>query len=325
MRHRLLASIGVSTALAWSGLIEAHLDAQGGTSKPWSAPRLADGRPDLQGVWSFAINLPFQRPASGDKEVLTDQEQAERQARTPGQDEGRKRGTAGDLNRAYNEFWYDWGTRAGGERQESVVVDPPDGRIPPLTADGQARADARAAARKQKGPSDDPEDRNLAERCLIGFNAGPPFAPSAYNNNIQIVQTRDHVVIVNEMVHDARIVPIDGRAHLPGKVRRWQGDSRGRWEGETLVVETTNFSGKNLPRGASEKVRLTERFRRTSPDTLAYEFTLDDAATWTRPWTGRVPLTRIDEPVYEYACHEANYGLEGILKGTRIEEQDKAR
>jgi hypothetical protein len=325
MQHRVLASIGVSTALALTCLIETAVNAQSPGAKPWSAPRAADGRPDSQGVWSSALSIPFQRPASGETGVLTDQERAELQARAPNQDEGRKRGTTADLNRAYNEFWYDWGARSGADRQESIVVDPPDGRIPPLTADGQARADARAAARKQKGPSDDPEDRNLAERCLIGFNAGPPFAPSAYNNNVQIVQTRDHVVIVNEMVHDARIVPVDGRPHLSQKVRRWQGDSRGRWEGDTLVIETTNFSGKNLPRGASEKVRLIERFRRTAPGTLVYEFTVDDPATWTRAWTGRVPLARIDEPVYEYACHEANYGLEGILKGTRIEEQHKER
>jgi hypothetical protein len=317
---RAIASIGLLMALALVCSAGGMRAQESRAPKPWSAPRTADGRTDIQGVWSFAISLPFQTPEKG---APTEQERGELAARAPNQDEGRQRGTAADLNRAYNEFWYDWGVRTGGNRQTSVVVDPPSGRIPPMTADGQARAEARIAARKKKGPADDPEDRNLAERCLIGFNAGPPFAPSAYNNNVQIVQTRDYVVIVNEMVHDARIVPLDGRPHLPSQIRRWQGDSRGRWEGDTLVVETTNFSEKNLPRGASEKLKLTERFRRTAPEMLVYEFTFDDPATWTRPWSGRVPLERIGEPIYEYACHEANYGMEGILKGTRMEESAK--
>jgi hypothetical protein len=194
--------------------------------------------------------------------------------------------------------------------------------VPPMTADGQARAAARAAARKQRGPADDPEDRGLAERCIVGFNAGPPLTPSAYNNNIQIVQTRDYVMIMTEMVHDARIVPLDGRPHLPAALRRWFGDSRGRWEGDTLVIETTNFSPKNLYRGATENMRLVERFRRSDEGTLLYEFTVNDPATWTQPWTGRIPLAKTDDQIYEYACHEANYGMEGILKGTRAEERE---
>jgi hypothetical protein len=172
-----------------------------------------------------------------------------------------------------------------------------------------------------RGSADGPEDRALGERCIMGFNAGPPFTPSAYNNNIQIVQTRDHVMIMTEMVHDARIVPLDGRPHLPSTSRPWMGDSRGRWEGDTLVVETTNFSEKNLYRGATENLKLVERFTPSADGLLLYEFTVIDPATWTAPWTGRVPLEKIDEQLYEYACHEGNLGMEGILKGTRAEER----
>jgi hypothetical protein len=325
MRHRFVASIGLAIALAVVPLLEPSVFAQArGTGKPWSPPRTPDGRPDLQGIWSFATITPFERPANmADKPVLSDQEAAEfekQAASRANQDDGRQRGTAADVSRAYNDFWYDRGTRVVGTRQTSIVVDPPNGLVPPMTADGQARAAARAAARKQRGPADGPEDRGLAERCLIGFNAGPPLTPSAYNNNIQIVQTRDYVMIMTEMVHDARIVPLDGRPHLPSTARRWMGDSRGRWDGDTLVVETTNFSDKNLYRGASGNMRLVERFWRSAEGTLMYEFTVNDGATWTLPWTGRIPLEKIDEQIYEYACHEGNYGMDGILKGTRAEE-----
>jgi hypothetical protein len=193
-----------------------------------------------------------------------------------------------------------------------------------MTEEGQARAQARAAARRGRGQADDPEARSLGERCLMGFNAGPPLTPSAYNNNIQVVQTRDYVMIMTEMVHGARIVPLDGRPHLPAGMREWSGDSRGHWDGDTLVVETTNFSEKNTYRGASDKLRLTERFSRPDATTLIYEFTVDDPSTWTRPWTGRIPLQRLDEELYEYACHEGNRGMEGILKGARTEEREAA-
>jgi hypothetical protein len=325
MRHRFIASIGLAIALAIGPLLQPILFAQArGTAKP-TGPRTPDGRPDLQGNWSFATITPLERPTNlADKAVLTDQEAAEFEQQVAArakQDEGRQRGTAADVSRAYNDFWYDRGTRVAGTRQSSIVVDPPNGRIPPLTAEGQARADARQAARRLRGPADGPEDRALGERCILGFNAGPPFTPSAYNNNIQIVQTRDYVMIMTEMVHDARIVPLDGRPHLPPTSRLWMGDSRGRWDGDALVVETTNFSEKNLYRGATGNLRLVERFSRSAEGTLIYEFTINDPATWTAPWTGRVPLEKIDEQLYEYACHEANYGMEGILKGTRAEER----
>jgi hypothetical protein len=329
MRHRFVASIGIAVALAIVPVLEPSVLAQTrGGAKPWSPPRTPEGRPDLQGNWSFATITPFERPANlGEKAVLSDQEvlELEQQAASrANQDDGRQRGTAADVSRAYNDFWYDRGTRVVGTRQTSIVIDPPNGRVPAMTADGQARASARAAARKQRGPADGPEDRALGERCIMGFNAGPPFTPSAYNNNIQIVQTRDYVMIMTEMVHDARIVPLDGRPHLPSTSRLWSGDSRGRWDGDTLVVETTNFSNKNLYRGATENMRLVERFSLSENGLLIYEFTIQDPATWAAPWTGRIPLDRLDGQLYEYACHEANYGMEGILKGTRADERHAA-
>ena len=330
MRLPLIALAGWALTLTGALLLVPGVAAQtraGASGKPFTAPRTPEGKPDLQGNWSFATVTPFERPTElASKATLTDQEAAEfekQAAVASAQDVGRKRGTAADLGRAYNDFWYDRGTRVVGTRQTSIVVDPPDGRLPALTSDGQARTDQRAADRKMR-PADGPEDRSLGERCIIGFNAGPPFAPSAYNNNVQIVQTRDYVMVMTEMVHDARIVPLDGRPHVPSSVRQWLGDSRGRWDGDTLVIETTNFSPKNLYRGASQNVKLTERFSRTSNDILTYEFTIDDPATWTKPWTARVPMERLDEQLYEYACHEANYGMEGILKGTRADEKHAA-
>ena len=327
--HRLAGLIAVLVALVLIPFADLPVFAQTrGAAKP-SVPRTPDGKPDLQGYWSFATVTPFERPSEfGEKSVLTDaevQEFEEQAVARSKQDEGRKRGTAADLGRAYNDFWYDRGTRVVGTRQTSIVVDPPNGRVPALTPEAQARASARAAARKQRGPADGPEDRSLGERCILGFNAGPPFAPSAYNNHIQIVQTKDYVVIMTEMVHDARIVPLDGRRHLPESTRPWMGDSRGRWEGDTLVVETTNFSEKNLYRGATPALKLVERFSRTANDQLVYEFTINDPATWTSPWTGRVPMERLDDQIYEYACHEGNLGMEGIMKGTRAEEADAAK
>ena len=329
MPHRLAGPIGLLVTLALVPAAGRAVVAQSRGAAAPSIPRTPDGRPDLQGAWSFATVTPFERPSEfGDKATLSDAEvqQIEEQAAARSkQDEGRQRGTAADVSRAYNDFWYDRGTRVAGTRQTSIVVDPPNGRVPPLTPEAQARASARAAARKQRGPADGPEDRALGERCLLGFNAGPPFAPSAYNNNIQIVQTKDHVMIMTEMVHDARIVPLDGRPRLPSTVRPWMGDSRGRWDGDTLVVETTNLSEKNLYRNATPNLKLVERFSRTPEGLLIYEFTIDDPATWTQPWTGRVPLEKLDGQIYEYACHEGNLGMEGILKGTRAEEREGAQ
>jgi hypothetical protein len=264
----------------------------------------------------------MERPADlKDKPVLTEAEARQyAKDRLARQNMDRRDGGAGaDVSRAYNDFWWDFGTTAS--LRTSLVIDPPDGRIPPMTPAAQQRLAARSAALQR--PAEGPEDRGLAERCLLGFNAGPPMAPSAYNNNMQLVQTRDYVVIFNEMVHEARIVPLDGRPRLP-RARRWTGESRGRWDGDTLVVETADFRGETAFRGSSANLRLTERFRLADSATLLYQFTIEDPATWTKPWTAEIPMGRTADQIYEYACHEGNYGMEGILKGARTEETDAA-
>jgi hypothetical protein len=290
-----------------------------------SPPRARDGHPDLQGTWNFSSLTPLERPAQfADKPVLTDAEAAAFERETLDRiNADRRRDTAdADVAQAYNNAWYDRGTKVVGTKRSSLIIDPPDGRIPSLTASGQAFAAARAEARRGRGPADGPEDRALAERCLL-FNAGPPLLPGPYNNNLQIVQTRDYVVIANEMIHDVRIMPLDGRPHLPAGIRRWQGDPRGHWEGDTLVVETTNFSDRTSFRGADTRLRLVERFRRLDAKTLDYQFTVDDPTVFSRPWTVSLPMTPSDGPIYEYACHEANYAMTGILRGARAQEKEK--
>jgi hypothetical protein len=210
------------------------------------------------------------------------------------------------------------------DRRTSLIVDPPDGRLPALTPEAQKRAAAHKAQLQR--PAEGPEDRDAAERCIVGYNAGPPMVPVGYNQNMQIVQTRDHVVIHTEMVHDARIVPLTAKPHLPSHLRPWLGDSRGRWEGDTLVVHTTNFSDRvwNQFNGwnwaSDENLKLTERFTLVDANLLRYEFTVDDPTTWTKPWTAVILLPRSKDQIYEYACHEANYGMAGILRGARLAE-----
>jgi hypothetical protein len=285
--------------------------------------RTPDGQPDLQGVWSFATITPLERPSSlAGKEFLTPEEarayEIDYRERT---DKDRRDGpAAADVSRAYNDFWWDPGTRVVRTLRTSLVIDPPDGQIPPMTEDGRRRQAERREANIGR-EFDGPENRPLAERCLIMQGAGPPTLPTAYNNNTQIVQGPDHVAILIEMGHEVRIIPLDNRPRLPASVRQWKGDSIGRWEGETLVVETTNFSDVTAFRGTSRNMQLTERFTRRDADTLIYEFTVDDPQTYARPWTVQVPLTRTDGQVYEYACHEGNYGMAGALAGARARER----
>jgi hypothetical protein len=316
MRHGLRLAIGILTIAVWAPL----------AAQPKSAaPRTADGQPDLHGVWNFSTITPLERPAEFDgKPFLTDAEAAQYERRTLQRNnrDNREQSAESDVSSAYNEFWWDRGVhaaRVNGRTRTSLIVEPADGRVPALTADAQARAAARVEARRQH-PADGPEDRSLAERCLV-FNAGPPMLSGPYNNYVQIFQTRDHVVIVNEMIHDARVVPLDGRPHLPAAIRRWQGDSRGRWDGATLVVETTNFSDKTNVRGSGEALRLVERFTRADAKTLLYEFTVDDPTSFTAPWSAVLPMAKTDEQIYEYACHEGNYAMTGILRGARAGER----
>jgi hypothetical protein len=290
------------------------------SSSGWVMPRTPDGHPDLQGVWDYRTATPLERPAEfAGKEFLTEAEIEDYERRAAARDDGRPPNDARTDPSVHPPWWLDYGRQVVGTRRSSLVVDPPDGRIPPLTAEAQKRAADRRAASRGRGPADSPEDRSLWERCITrGLPEG--MLPAGYNNNVQFLQTPTHVVIVSEMIHDARVVPIDGRPHLPGAIRTWMGDSRGRWDGDTLVVETTNFSAKTSFRGASEHLRLTERFTRVDQHTIEYRFTVDDPSTWTRPWTVTFPLVKSDGLIYEYACHEGNYGLQNILTNARAAE-----
>ena len=297
-------------------------------------------------MWDFRTITPLERPAElADKAVLTEEEAAAYQtlenrrqnrdlvdpaiggALYPPESQG---GVV-----PYNEFWYDRGATLVEDRRTSLIVDPPDGRLPARQAGaleqiGSAGEDLPGSrpVRYRAGGigADGPEDRGLGERCLLGFNSGPPLIPAAYNNNIQVFQTPTHVVIHHEMVHDARIVPLDGRPHLPGAIRQWMGDGRGRWDGDTLVVETTNFTDRTASFspaitsavGTGATLTLTERFTRVDRDTLLYEYTVDDATVFTRGFTAAIPMRRSELPVFEYACHEGNRGLENILAGARL-------
>jgi hypothetical protein len=278
----------------------------------------------LQGLWTNATITPFERPAvmSG-KPVLTEEEalEFERQTLQARDADNRTGGTDADLGRAYNQFWYDRGTKVVGTRRTSLVTDPPDGRVPSLTPDAQRRADARAAARR-RSPADGPEDRSLAERCILWPTAGPPMIPGGYNNNYQILQAPGYVAILIEMIHDVRIVPLDGRPHAPQAIRQWMGDSRGRWDGNTLVVTTTNFTDKTNFRGSSARMNVVERFTRVDADTIDYQFTIEDPASFARSWTAAIPMTKTEGPIFEYACHEGNYGMTNLLSGARAEEKE---
>jgi hypothetical protein len=288
----------------------------------FAAAAIAGEQPDLQGIWSNATITPLERPADlAGKQTFTAEEAAayEKQAVERNNVDRRTGNAEVDVATAYNNFWYDRGTKAVGTRRTSLVVDPPDGRIPALTPEAQKRVqDTRAWT--QEHSTDGPEGRSLGERCILWATAGPPMLPGPYNNNFQIFETADQVVL-NEMIHDARVIPLDGRPHLAGNIRLWMGDSRGHWEANTLVVDTTNFSGKYSFRGSDENLHLTERFTRVSQDMLLYEFTVDDPTAFTRPWTAQIPLTRTKGPIFEYACHEGNYAMTDILAGARAAEK----
>lgn len=308
-------------------------------------PRLPDGKPDLQGVWDFRTLTPLQRPENrADQAVLTAEEVAEldsqsaaREVAAFAQSEVRDEPlpVGGDIG-AYNSYWVDQGASVVDDQRTSLIVDPPTGRLPELRPGiematlslGEDLPGTRPVRVRAAGIGVDSwHDRGLAERCLLGFNSGPPIVPAGYNQNIQIFQTSDHVVILHEMVHDARVVPLDGRDPLPDNLRQWMGDSRGYWDGDTLVVESRNFTDKTASfnpsvaqaAGTGSTLHLTERFRRLADDTLLYEYTVNDPTTFTQPFTAALPMKR-GEVMFEYACHEGNYGLPNMLAGARVEE-----
>ncbi len=288
----------------------------------WTMPRMADGHPDLQGVWTTSTLTPLERPAEfGDKAFMTAAEAAEyekRMAEFEKHELGSK-GRDGELV-PYNDFWTERNNKIVGSRRTSLIVDPPDGKIPRLTQEAKTAMEARAKYLKEH-PLDGPEDLDLSMRCIT---RGLPQIPAAYNNNHQIVQAPGYVAILSERIHDARVIPLDGRPHLPPSIRTYMGDPRGHWEGDTLVVDTTNFTEKYSFRGSDKNLHLIERFTRADADTINYEFTIDDPTAFTKPWTAQLPLQAIDSLVYEYACHEGNYGMTGALKGARVEEKKAA-
>jgi len=303
-------------------------------TKGWTAARTPWGDPDLQGVWNDATSTPLQRPTGvASKDTLDDEEAAgfEKQLAYDLTRDRRDGGNAVDVNRAYNEHWMDARRlKITPDRRTSLIVDPPDGRIPALVAptpERQRARNTRAAANRRfnAGMPDSHLDMSLPVRCIIRTDS-PPYLPTIYNNDFQIFQAPGYVVIAPEMIHSARIVPLDGRPHLPKGFRQWLGDTRGRWEGTTLVLETTNFrtdEGVLFQNANPATFKITERLTRVGPSDLTYEFTVEDPTTWTRPWTARIPWTKIDpaEQMYEYACHEDNYDFVHFLTGARIREK----
>ena len=331
MNHRRLAAF--LTVIAVISL--SAVPAAGQSGEASTAPRTPWGAPDLGGVWDFRTITPLERPEEfAAKETLTAEESAAREARAleNAVDRVPEPGSTG----GYNRFWLDTPSFADNTRT-SLIEDPPDGNLPSLTPGAQHQLGSLGEdlpsprpIRYRAGGSgvDGPEDRGLAERCILGFAHGPPLLPGGYNQNIQVFQTPDHVVILNEMVHDPRIIPLDGRPHLPGDLEQWNGDGRGHWDGDTLIIESANFSAKresysptvSTAMGSGKTLRLTERLTRVNADTMRYEYTVTDPATFTRPFTAAIPLRRSDVPIFEYACHEGNYGLLNILRGARDDE-----
>ena len=275
--------------------------------------------PDLQGTWNNITGTPLERPAElAGKEFFTQEEAVQFAEQTLRRvDRDRRDGEIEtDVGRAYNEFWSDRATKYLTQlnTRTSLIVDPPDGQLPALTSLGQARVDARRDAREL---NDTWADRNLWERCLT---RGVPRLPGSYNNNFMIVQSPGYVAILVEMIHETRLIPLDGRPGISSGIRQWMGDSRGRWEGDTLVVETTHFRNQQEFRGTSADLHLIERFTRIDAHTIDYQFTIDDATTYVSPWTVALPMKSVDEDVFEYACHEGNVGMHGILAGARALE-----
>jgi hypothetical protein len=335
---KLLHAALVTVVLALATLAVAPLAGQSkyATDPPagWQAPRLKDGRPDLQGVWGNNSVTPMVRPRQWkDKTALTDAEVDELkgflgryvdeggdaifgnlvQMALDAKDKGEFKQVSYDPTTGnYNQFWMadrEWDNRT------SLLIDPPDGQFPPLTPEAEARRAAARATARTRGPADGPEDRPLSERCI---SYGAPRTGANYNSYVQIIQSPDTVVLFQEMIHDARVVPMTARPHLPKQIRQLHGDPRGRWEGDTLVVETTNYL--NGFQGSTNDVKLTERYTRVSPDFINWQITVEDPATWTKPYTFMIRLKKTTGQIYEYACHEGNYSMEGILAGARRQE-----
>src|SRR5262245_5824709 len=331
--RRVVGLMAAGLALATGAATVAAGGSRSGAPAGWVLARTPDGHPDFQGAWANNTVTPLQRPKSWENKArLTDAEVAELQAFAARIVDNDGDAQFGDglinavLNRVENPISYDPGTgnynqfwlvdRDWHDRRTSLLIDPADGKLPPMTPEGQKRRAAEVEYRKAHA-FEDPEVFPLGERCV---NFTVPRMQAAYNSYLQIVQAPGYVMIMNEMAHDARIVPLDGRPHLDSRIRVWNGDSRGRWEGDTLVIDTTNFSPKSEFMGSHERLHLIERLTRVSADVLDYEFTIDDPTMWTAKWTAMIPLRHKDELIYEYACHEGNVAMPNMLRGHRFEE-----
>ena len=339
MSNRCLASTAALAALAVVVLLmpataagQAVLPAAKAATvgKSYTPPRTADGQPDLQGVWTNNTVTPLERPKGlAGKEFYTDAELAENQKRERQRldlnlEDGRptEPGTAADVHYDFAQFGLDRSqAKMVWDRRTSIVVGP-EGTMPALTPEARKRI-AEVAAKNKGHELDGPENRPLGARCLARANVGPPMLPSAYNSNLQIVQGAGYVAIDTEMIHDTRIIPLDGRPHISTGIRQWYGDSVGHWEGNTLVIDTTNFTDLN-PFPGAQNLHVVERLTRVDPDTILYKFTVEDPGMWSKPWSGELPITKIQGQVYEYACHEANYPLANTLRGARVAEQEAA-
>ena len=293
----------------------------------YRAPRTPDGQPDLQGFWSNATYTPLERPDGVTKALYTPEEAAAAEKRAAARESAQTEpGTVADVHYDFTQFGLDRSQAARARNlRTSLIVDPPDGKLPAVTAEGKKVLAERAeAARRLGGRWDSAQSNQLDDRCIIMAGAGPPMMDAAYNSNYHIVQAPGYVMILTEMIHDARIIPLDGRGQPAQNVRQWMGISRGRWEGDTLVVETTNFNGKNPFRGSTENLRVTERLRRVADDTIEYSFTVEDRAMWARSWSAETAMKKTVGPIFEHACHEGNYGLYNTLVGARLEEKRAA-
>jgi hypothetical protein len=299
---------------------------QSKTAQRWTPARIADGRPDLQGIWTNATLTPFERPTKLEgKEFFSEAEAAEFTRADIDRANRDRRGATPheDVEGSYNQAWIDRGSKVFSNLRTSIVVDPANGRVPPLTSAARD-AEATRVAVQQRRP-EGPEDLELWTRCILGRTSGPPMVPGAYNNNYQFVQTPDTIAIDAEMIHEVRIIPLltqgKTRPHISPAIRQWMGDSVGHWEGDTLVVDTTNFTDKTHFHGSDRNLHVIERFTLTGPNTLQYRFTIDDPTAFTRTWTGEIVMSKVAGPLYEYACHETNYSLSDILAGARAEEK----
>jgi len=339
MNNRCLASTAALAALAVvavlmpataSGQAVSPAAKAATVGKSYNPPRTADGQPDLQGVWTNNTVTPLERPKGlAAKEFYTDAELAEKQKRERERldlnlEEGRptEAGTAADVHYDFAQFGLDRSqAKLVWDRRTSIIVGQ-EGTMPPMTPEARKRL-AESAAKNKGHELDGPENRPLGARCLARANVGPPMLPAAYNSNLQIVQGAGSVAIETEMIHDTRIIPLDGRPHISSNIRQWYGDSVGHWEGNTLVVDTTNFSDLN-PFPGAQNLHVVERLTRVDPDTILYQFTVEDPGMWTKPWSGELPINKIQGQVYEYACHEANYPLANTLRGARVAEQEAA-